>query len=123
MSKPFEEILISDEELEEIEKRFSVYSDTPMVNVGSQLYFNMAAASVIPKTVRWYTTSSLVIGLPTDEADIRGFKTRLVGVGIQASVPSGLREKKVHRGLYKVYKYKDGFAFKRYEPVVDKQAS
>ena len=124
MSNLFEEILVNDEELEEIEKQFRVYSDIPLVNIGTQaLYFNTSAAGIIPRTIRWYTTSSLVIGLPTDDEDRHGFKTKGSGNAIQASLPSGMKEKKLRRGLYKIYKYKDGFAFKRYEPFVDKQAS
>ena len=114
----FEELNFEEEDLEEVEKKFRYYINYPLVNVGQHLYFNKASAEIIPEFIKWFTTSTLVIGLPTDEHDKNGFRTRKVRGAVVANLPTVIgKGKKLKRGLYKIYKYKDGFAFKRYEQV------
>lgn len=109
-------------ELELIEKSFRAGCQIPLVRINSncaRFYFNTAAATYIPSVIKWFTTSDYVIGLPTTDKDPNGYKTwncRNVNA-ICASFPAGLMKiKKLKNGIYKIFKYKDGIAFKRYEP-------
>ena len=128
MDEKMEEILI-DEETEEVEKlygitarRFSFPVVTVSIGKGESITFNKAASLIVPEYIRWSTTATYVIGLPTTADDKNGFKTRCITRRpnqrgyIQAHFPVVLaREKKIQAGYYRLYKYKDGFAFKRYE--------
>lgn len=111
-----EEIVIEDEtQLEEVE-RFGTRSDTPCVNIQRDtMYFNKSAANLLNRYVKWYTTADYVIAIPNSKADKN---TYLINMKARmSSVPAILRSKKVKNGTYKLYKYKDGFAFKRYEQL------
>ena len=118
----FEELALENEELELIEKR-CLKVNVPLVYVPKNpynLYFNVASSAIIPEFIKWYTTTNLVIGLPSSEKDKDHYPTfrNLMknGGGITTRFPSVLiHQKKVKPGYYKIYKYKDGFAFKRYE--------
>ena len=69
-------------------------------------YFNLA------------TSSEYVIFTPTNERGKSSFVMNMQGRrAIQASMPKGLLEKKVAFGTYKVYKAKNSFVIKRYEPL------
>ena len=106
------------EELEVVEKLFSRTNATcPLVNVGEKtFYFNQLATDVVPEYIKWFTTNDYIIGLPTTEKDKNGYKTWKANSATLACFPIKLRSaKKLKQGLYKVYKYKEGFAFKRYE--------
>ena len=114
------EELFEDEELEAIEK-YARKWDIPAICVcESTIYFTSSSLEIIPERIRWFTTSSLVIGLPACEADVDGFKVRRSEKhqGVTTHFPTALKRKKVKLGTYKIYKYKDGFAFKRYEPIM-----
>ena len=127
-----EEILI-DEELDEIEKQcgYAGKYSFPVVCVVSlnnktnkALYFNAASNQIVPRAIKWSVSSNYVVGLPTTEDDKNGYLTRHYRHhntgGIVAHLPSKLaNEKKLKTGLYRLYKYKDGFAFKRYERIED----
>ena len=119
----FEELELLDESVsvEEIEKRLSHITEFPCVCIRRAMYFNRLAGVIIPKYIKWYATTSLLIGLPTNETDSNGFKTRYISKNrkaIMASFPAHMRDHRmIKTGFYKVYKYKDGFAIKRYEPI------
>ena len=121
----FEELDIDLGELETIEKfNFSSYT-YPVAHVGDHfIYFNRFASSLVPTYIRWSVSTEYVIAAPTDKDDPNAFKTRKpfdCNNCIQATFPSRLRrEKKLQTGYYKLFKYKDGFALKRYEPIDDK---
>lgn len=128
MDEKMEEVII-DEEEEEIEKQYSVTAQrflfpVATISIGKSacITFNKAACEIIPENIRWATTATYVIGLPTTASDRNGFKTRRISRRpnqrgyVQAHLPVVLvKEKKLQAGYYRLYKYKDGFAFKRYE--------
>lgn len=112
-----------DEELELIEKTFGRKVDFPAVTLtqkSAQMYFNVYARDLVPDHINWSTTTNYVVGLPTNATDKDAFHARKSwkGNGVVCFCPVALlKEKKVKEGTYKVYKYKNGFAFKRYEPL------
>jgi len=70
--------------------------------------------------MKWGVTSEYVVCVPTREGDPHAYMFRPAKAvdAYCARFPSSLsREKKIQIGTYKLYKYKDGFAFKRYEPI------
>lgn len=118
----FEEIELN-EDLELVEKlvgRSVGYPAVTVSNKSNQMYFNKHAWALLPKHVKWLTTTDYVIALPADEKDRNAFSVRREPecLGAQTFFPVALRkEKKIKDGTYKLYKYKDGVAFKRYEPI------
>ena len=118
-----EELLLDLGELEEVEKFFTSSSlRIPVVHVGAlAVSFNKACRELLGEAVRWFTTSEYVIGLPANRGDKNAFSLKTTASGAcmrSAYIPAVLRrEKKIGIGYYKLYKYKNGFAFKRYEQI------
>lgn len=116
----FEELVIDEgQEFEEIEKYVNVL-DTPMAVFNYGVYFNKAAQRLIPKYVKWLTNAEYVIGLPAKKDDSNAYGTyrRSDSHGVTTAFPVVLRrDKRLKLGYYKLYKYKDGFAIKRFEPI------
>lgn len=123
-----EEIIIT-ENLEEIQKfGFANRFDYPVITIGEKtIYFNRFAEHLLKDAVRWATAGEYVIGLPCDRKASNAFAARKPATGAPGKIavfPSALRdEKKIQPGTYKLYKYKDGFAFKRYEPIKEGKAN
>ena len=118
--KLIEELQIDEDELELIAKRLGTMFDDPVVSIGKKTaYFNYKSESIIPKRVRWYTTSDYVIGVEAEDDDPNGYKAKKVRGTTAVHMPTVLmKEKCVKEGYYKLFKYKTGFAFKRYEQYV-----
>ena len=106
-----------DDELESVEKYKYGF---PTVHVMPDcIYFNSCASPYVPKAIRWFSTAEYIIGLPAN-AEKGSFKVSncpSTKDTKRTSFPVSLREKRVRCGVYKLYKYKDGVAFKRYEPI------
>ena len=122
----FEEIsLADDEELEEILRVNHGYWELfPCITVCDHtFYFNRISNAIIPKRLKWFATSELIIGLPASEVDVNSFTVRNYthSSGKVTTFPSFMQQKKIKHGVYKLYKYKDGFAFKRYEPLIGRE--
>lgn len=116
-----DELQIDESELELILKQnFDMYN-FPVVGISSDnAFFNRHAVSVVPDFIKWFTTSEYVIGLPAPANDKNAYKARRVWNKVVTHLPKDLKNnKKIGKGHYRVYKYKDGFAFKRYEPIGD----
>ena len=113
----FEELDLDGEELEQISKKFGTLFNFPAIHIGNDvIYYNIASRSIVPKYIKWFTTHEYIIGLPTTKDDKNGYKVRADQYTTFSSFPAEIRDvKKVKPGYYKLYKYKDGFAFKRYE--------
>lgn len=121
----FESVLI-DEELEAILKNIGKYQ-FPVAhliivdgnNRNFQMQFNRVASPLVPDYIKWFVSTNYVIGLPAhkDGTDVfKSWPTTRRSNNKTTTVPSALvREKKIKPGNYKIYKYKNGFAFKRYE--------
>ena len=122
MDEQFEiEELTTDEELELIDRMLNnIRIPFPAITISSNnIYFNMASSEFIPEYVKWFSTSTLIIGLPSDKNDKHAFHVKTYKSQRLNSTryPSLMQDKKIAKGTYKLYKYKDGFAFKRYEPL------
>lgn len=108
-------------DLEEIEKLYGSKFKYPVVHIGNSAVFNARAerAGIVGEAVKWFVTPEYVIGIPAKKNSTNAFsayKTNYNGASVR--FPSMLRdEKKVATGYYKLLKYKNGFAFKRYEPL------
>ena len=118
----FEELVLDDvgefELLSKEEMRFQF----PMVSVSrGSIYFNGYASQIVPEYVNWFATTEYIIGLPAKEDDKSAYKVNHHSNGATSTIPYRLKQKKLKSGKYAVMKYKDGFAFKRYEPLVDKE--
>jgi len=118
-----EELLIDLGELEEVEKFFTTSGlRIPVVHIGAAaVSFNRACHSLLGEAIQWFTTPEYVIGLQAKKGDKNAFLLHgdVNGCRIHtAYIPAVLRrEKKIGIGYYKLYKYKNGFAFKRYEQI------
>lgn len=117
--KALEELEIDESELELILKQQNCKYDFPVVCISTtNAFFNGYAKDIVPPYIHWFTTSEYVVGLPAKTNEKNAYKTRKVWNEIVAHLPQNLRNhKKLANGHYKVYKYKDGFAFKRYEQI------
>ena len=123
----FEELSIDfgPEELELIKKLSHVGKfQFPVVLVGeTAIGFNRFASALVPDTVKWFCSGEYIIGLPGNGNDPDCFRAHFINSknGCRStSFPAAMREKKVKKGYYKVYKFRDGFAFKRYEPLEER---
>lgn len=109
------------DELELIEKRLNTFS-FPVAHFGKGVYFNIPSLAVLGgvKYVRWYATTEYVICLPTSESDPLAFSlcTAHNSAGLLGRFPAMLaHDKKLKPGNYRLLKYKNGVAFKRYEQL------
>ena len=116
--------LSSDIELEEIEKLLNKqpYFRFPAISLGDRwVSMNRHAidSGIVPDFIKWFVTTDYVIGLPGKQNEPNAFKvSKRSDSNLVAFFPTVLkREKKLKPGVYKLMKYKNGFAFKRYEPV------
>lgn len=109
------------DELEEIQKlaNFSHF-DFPAIYFSSIVFFNKASKPFVKEieAIKWFVTSEYVIFLPAKKGERNSFLITTNEKYYYARFPSMLRdEKKLKCGVYKLLKYKNGFAFKRYEPI------
>lgn len=116
-----EELNLDGEELEIIGKAFGASRyEYPVVTFCENLaYFNKPALDIVPEFVELAVTPEYVIGRKSEKGNKNAYKTRVVhGVCKLMTFPAKLkREKKFKPGTYKLYKCRDGFALKRYEPM------
>lgn len=117
-----DELLHIDEELFEIKNRSERFP-FPAITVGDRcLYFNICAQDYLRKIkathFKFYTSTTLVIIEPLTHKMINSFSMQTCEgrVGV-LGVPAALREKKIKRGSYKLFKCDKGLVFKRYEPL------
>lgn len=109
-------------ELEAIEKNISLFT-YPVVHFGALVTFNARAgkAGIIGEAIKWFVTPEYVIGLKAKKCSENAYAVRKNAANFNcssAAFPVKLKEeKKLQSGYYKLLKYKDGFAFKRYEPI------
>ena len=112
------------EELEDVERaRTAMRYPFPTVTITPHnIIFNLMCNSFLDGVVFLHisTSPNYVVMQPVDKASIANFKlsrqNRKYG-NRSLTIPAALREKKIQRGNYKLYKAKDGWAFKRYEPL------
>lgn len=106
LSEPMTEIVWNDRE-----KVFPAVS----VSCRNRFYFNKASEPLIAQRLfRIGVTSEYIVFMPAAESGHKAFK-----ITDQRSlrIPTDLRNMSPKDGVYRLYKYKDGFCFKRYEPI------
>lgn len=124
-----EELLLdfNESELELIEKgNIAEKFDFPVIYFGKDAcYFNKSAKRQlsIPRSINWFVSSEYVLALPAPENSKNAYRISTLNSkghgGTLGTFPHRLaNEKKLKQGYYKLLKYKDGFAFKRYEQIV-----
>lgn len=121
--KEIEELQLDDEELELIAKFQRETFEFPVISVSKKTAcFNSRSSAIVPKRIKWYTTSDYVIGVEAEDDDPNGYKAKKVRGTTAVHMPTLLmKEKCVKEGYYKLFKYKTGFAFKRYEQYVPEE--
>jgi hypothetical protein len=116
-----EEVVI-EEKMEPVLK-YHVECGFPAVSISAGwLYFNKYCLPLLGQAVEWFFTDEYVIGLPAKKGMVNAYAIT-VPANKNARVTSlnaAMRNKGIKNGVYKVYKYKDGFAFKRYEPLKER---
>lgn len=121
-----EELDIDLEDLEEIAKATQGFL-FPVATVGEKtIYFNIHSAPLLGDAIRWLSTPEYIIGLPAARGTKNAFNvnsTKHTSSGTRtflARFPDVMKyEKKIQPGYYKLYRYKNGFAFKRYERITN----
>ena len=122
----FEEVYEINEEFEDVCNFHSYRFMFPVAHIFmDHIYFNHAAESLLPKQpnkIKWAITTNYIVGMPTNEFDKQGFKVYFHDAKkcrqFVATFPSHMRcDKKIRPGLYKIYKYKDGFCMKRNDRI------
>lgn len=114
-----------DEELETVERSISRYA-FPVVSVhGHQMFFNMHFSKLVAgiEYIRISTSPNYVVFQPAKSLSPSSFKLGKPTNynGRACVIPAALKEKKIAHGVYKIYKFNDGWAFKRYEPLEVKE--
>lgn len=137
MENPYElmeEIDLGSAELEEVLKAYICKFDFPAVSVVSgdtpYFYFNVAAKPLFENfdKIKFFTTPEYVIfadgkGDWKNTFSVQERRSKLRDKSLscssyyKATIPAAMKEKKLQPGCYKLYKCKQGFAFKRYEPL------
>ena len=118
MQTKFEELVLDDDvELEEIANRYTKF-EAPSVTIKNKtMYFNKASSEIIPKKVKWFSTTEYIIGVPASENDRNAYCITKQKYSKTAAVPYMFKQKKIKDGVYKIIKYKNGFAFNRYKQL------
>lgn len=104
-------------ELEFIRTRLPNYQFAAVTVMDRVLYFNIPASRAITmRYARIAVTSDYVILLPASGKSPTSFALlRHKGGFVTMYIPAELKEKKLIRGCRRMFKYKDGYAFPRYE--------
>lgn len=93
-------------------------TEFPTVTLGERyVYFNRLAVQFIPSVGRWVTTPEYVLFLPAVAGGEDANRVWDTASGKETNFARHLREKRIKKGCYRLYKYKDGVAFKRYEQI------
>ena len=111
------DLTIDLEELELIERSVAGRYNEPAVTVGNNaLYWNWAASQLLGGGLISYgLTSEYVVVLPKTKPSKTTFIARADSRGfVHSRYPTEMRNR-VNDGTHKVFRYKDGVAFHRYE--------
>lgn len=114
-----EELVLDAEELEIVEKYNMGYYNYPVLFVSGEnvITFNSKAEPLLGEAITWFTTPEFVVGMPSKPGSKNSYVVRKYGSSsaIATTLPIVFKEKGIKRGHRKIYKYKNGIAFKRYE--------
>lgn len=114
-----EEVFLDITDFEIVEKLFRARK-SPSICVGkTSCYVNITGAPFIPKFFKWYVNEEWCCLKKCDEEEKNAYKARTITAGKSfytlIRLPSALEGAVTFRGLHKLYKTKDGVAFKKYE--------
>ena len=118
------EELVLDEELEDIERIHSRYNFPVVTLSETHMFFNYLFANLANdiEYISFSSSPSYIVLRPAKTVSPTSFRlTRPNYIGRNCIIPAALREKKISKGTYKIYKFNDGWAFKRYEPLEVKE--
>ena len=89
----------------------------PVCNISAKnrAFFNGAAFPYLPEYFKWYVNDEWCILRPCDQKDRHAYKMGARDCCGVATLPALLDGGKLMCGYHKLYKTKNGIAFKRYE--------
>ena len=113
------------EEVNRSRRGFGMHHEYPVCHVGdTHIVFNAETQKILPmqtKAIKWFTNNEYVVILPTVRGDRNAYIMDVHKGGRPtrtAFIPAALvNEKKLPQGYRRLYKYKNGVAFKRYETI------
>lgn len=82
-------------------------------------FFSRSVENNIPAFIKWFLTKDYVVILPAKQTDENAYTiSDSMTAGKSTTVPSFItKQNTIASGTYKLLKYKDGFAFRRYSPI------
>ena len=96
----------------------------PVVHASkSMLIFNSLAEEHLPTSawIKWFASTEYIVGMPAKPSERNAFKIAYPTARrhcLTARFPDAMaKDRGLKEGYYKLFKYKDGIAFKRYEPL------
>lgn len=96
----------------------------PVVHASKQmLIFNSLSEKYLPASawIKWFVSAEYIVGVPASPSERNAFKISYPNKRrrcLTARFPEAMaKDRGLKEGYYKLYKYKDGIAFKRYEPL------
>ena len=125
MDFELEELRAIDGDLELIARKAARYSFPTITVLDDHMYLNLYFVQLLGDVdyLSFGASSSYIVLKPANKASSTAFKlSRPKNFnGRIIIIPANLKEKKLAKGVYKIYKFGDGFAFKRYERLEDRQ--
>lgn len=114
-----------DEQLEDIERAGRRYGFPTVTINESHMFFNLPFAELLRELdyIRISSSPNYIVFQPAKTVSPTSFKLGRPRnyPGRTCVIPVALREKKLRKGVYKIYKFNDGWAIKRYEPLEVKE--
>lgn len=96
----------------------------PVVHASkSMLIFNALAEKYLPASawIKWFASTEYIVGMPAKPSERNAFKISPPNKKkrcVCARFPDAMaKDRGLKEGYYKLFKYKDGIAFKRYESL------
>ena len=118
-----EEIVIDDDSaFEDVEFRICKYPFPALYYGESNIYFNRKTTDIFrPKKIKFRLSTEYLIVLPAENDEQNAFSvwdsTNKTDT-LVSTLPASLKNRRaLKRGTYKCYRYKNGLAIKRYEPL------
>ena len=119
MNNQLEELNIDGIEFDDVERETHKYP-FPVVSItGKVVYCNPSFSALLDgfSYFQFKTSPEYLLIKGGQRETNNSFKVRKAGASVVATLPANLAEKKIRPGVYKIYKAKDWFAIRRYEPI------
>ena len=124
-----EELNLDGLDLEEIKRFMGGYPFPAITAARDYFYCNKPFSNLLTAKgynyIKFYITPDYVILSPSSEVVENGYKISHSHGNVDWDVltvklPASMKEKKIRTGVFKIYKCKQGYAFKRYEPLTER---